>query len=282
MPTVTPAKTPVRHIRAQAAPKTPGSATPVPKPKSMRGTGSKSSEGNRQTSGNLDDEISKLTKSQLCQAGLKLEPEGLGAAPVETPMKLEGATSGQAFSDEDKLKAMKYITSPEVWPTFKLAQPSLAKVQGYGEGDELDSECGNIVEDDVALDGMKQKCTSKKKVSKKVLDDFEASKIFRAIDTVACNDPTVIHSHNINSSESISDDETPPKKQMHKSASFEANDISDTSMLLHDMMGTMSKHHRWQAKVNETNLEVAKLNMEVTLKCEKCEQEEYEQCQADI
>ncbi|KAG2132030.1 hypothetical protein DEU56DRAFT_757385 [Suillus clintonianus] len=85
MPMVTPAKTPVRRIRARAAPKTLGSATPVPKPKSMRGTGSKSGEGNRRTSGNSDDEISKLAESQLGRAGLKLEPEGLGAAPVETP-----------------------------------------------------------------------------------------------------------------------------------------------------------------------------------------------------
>ncbi|KAG2112865.1 hypothetical protein DEU56DRAFT_762003 [Suillus clintonianus] len=298
MPTVTPAKTPVRRIRARAAPKTPGSATPVPKPKSMRGTGSKSGEGNRRTSGNSDDEISKLAESQLGRAGLKLEPEGLGAAPVETPVKLEGATSGRAFSDEDKLKAVKYITSPEVWPTFKLTQTTTftyiacvllkgrvdhAQIRNFwhnqawpkykavrerqehtgggdgdedGEGDELDGECGNIVEDDVALDGTKRKRTSKKKVSKKVLDEFEASEIFRAIDAV----------HDINSSESISDDETPPKKRMHKSASFEANDISDTSTLLRDMMGTMGERHRRQAKVDETNLEVAKLNMEVTLK----------------
>ncbi|KAG2132031.1 hypothetical protein DEU56DRAFT_757386 [Suillus clintonianus] len=218
-----------------------------------------------------------------------------------TPVKLEGATSGRAFSDEDKLKAVTYITSPEVWPTFKLTQTTTftyiacvllkgrvdhAQIRNFwhnqawpkykavrerqehtiggdgdedGEGDELDN-------------GMKRKRTSKKKVSKKVLDEFEASEIFRAIDAV----------HDINSSESISDDETPPKKRMHKSASFEANDTSDTSTLLRDMMGTMGERHRRQAKVDETNLEVAKLNMEVTLKREKREQEEYEQRQADI
>lgn len=48
------------------------------------------------------------------------------------------------------------------------------------------------------------------------------------------------------------------------------------------MMGTMGEHHKRQDKVDETNSQVAKLNMEVTLKCEKCEQEEYEQHQADI
>jgi hypothetical protein len=78
-------------------------------------------EGNQCTSGNSDEEISKLAESQLSCAKLKLEANGLGATPAKiagTPVKQEA----RVLSDKDKLKAVKYITSPEIWPTFKLTQ----------------------------------------------------------------------------------------------------------------------------------------------------------------
>lgn len=36
--------------------------------------------------------------------------------------------------------------------------------------------------------------------------------------------------------------------------SLEANDFSDTTGLLCDMMGAMGEHHKRQEKVDETNL----------------------------
>ncbi|KAG1722887.1 uncharacterized protein EDB91DRAFT_1272395 [Suillus paluster] len=266
------------------------------------------------------DEILKLAESQLSQADLKLESNGLEVTPAKvawTPVKLEA----RVFSDEDKLKAVKYITSPEIWPTFKLIQtttftyvslifcvrlsqsaqirnfwhnqawPKYKAVRewqehtGGGDGDEDDDGDeveGESVEDDIALDGTKRKHTSKKKILKKVLDEFEASELFKTIDAIARNDSMVVCSHDINSSVSISNNETPLKKCVCKSILLEANDFSDTTGLLREMMGTMGEHHKRQEKVDETNLQVAKLNMEVTLKHEKREQEEYEQHQADI
>ncbi|KAG0704471.1 hypothetical protein DFH29DRAFT_997562 [Suillus ampliporus] len=322
---LTPVKIPARRGCTQVTPKPRAlksvpESLPVPKPKVVRGTGSKSGEGNRCTSGNSDDEISKLAESQLSRADLKLEANGLRATPAKvagTPVKLEA----RVFSDEDKLKAVKYITSPEIWPTFKLTQTTTftyiacvlmkgrldhAQIRNFwhnqawlkykavqerqehtggGDGDEDDNGDevdGESVEDDIALDGTKRKHTSKKKISKKVLDEFEASELFKTIDAVARNDSMVVRSHDINSSVSISDDKTPLKKHVRKSISLEANDFSDTTGLLREMMGTMGECHKRQEKVDETNLQVAKLNMEVTLKREKREQEEYEQRQADI
>ncbi|KAG1723360.1 uncharacterized protein EDB91DRAFT_1087834 [Suillus paluster] len=85
---LTPVKIPARRGRTRVTPKPRASKSvpeslpkslPIPKPKVVRGTGSKSGEGNRHTSGNSDDEISKLAESQLSRADLKLEANGLGA-----------------------------------------------------------------------------------------------------------------------------------------------------------------------------------------------------------
>ena len=74
----------------------------------------------------------------------------------------------------------------QAWPKYKAVWERQEHTGG-GDGDEEDDGDeveGESLEDDIALDGTKRKYTSKKKMSKKVLDEFEASEIFKTIDAV--------------------------------------------------------------------------------------------------
>ncbi|KAG2336562.1 hypothetical protein BDR05DRAFT_1005736 [Suillus weaverae] len=79
------------------------------------GKGSKSGEGSRHVTGTSDDEVSKLTETMLGEADLKLGTAVSGDAAVKSESK-------RGLTDEDKLTAVKYITSVEVWYKFWLNQ----------------------------------------------------------------------------------------------------------------------------------------------------------------
>ncbi|KAH7921579.1 hypothetical protein BV22DRAFT_1132169 [Leucogyrophana mollusca] len=265
------------------------------KPKSV-GKGSKSGEGNRQTSGNSDNEIAKLTEKQLAEADLKLENAGLGEVGVK-------AENPRGLSDDDKLTVVKHITSSDVWPDFKLHQQSVfttivcnkldgcftaTQVRNYwlnqawekykqvrereehtggGDGDD-DRNCSPDAdeEDNIALDG-----TKRKRGTKKLL-----------IDAVAKNDDTVVRSHDINSSDSISDaDETPSiKKRSRKAASFNNSSYVETTSLLHEMMENMSRRHKKQEHIDEANMLMSRSNAELARKRDRREQEEHDERRA--
>lgn len=74
----------------------------------------------------------------------------------------------------------------QAWPKYKAVQEWQEHTGGgdRDEDDDRDEVEGESVEDDIALDGTKWKHTSKKKISKKVLDKFKASELFKTIDAV--------------------------------------------------------------------------------------------------
>ncbi|KAG2092537.1 uncharacterized protein F5147DRAFT_657689 [Suillus discolor] len=256
----------------------------------------------------------------LAEADLKLETAVSGDATV----KLE---SKRGLTDEDKLTAVKYITSVEVWYKFRLNQGTVfttlahktlgncvtyAQVRNFwwnqawekykqvkemeehtgggdGDDDRIATELGNEEEAEVldfdtkdnttALDGTRRgKSASKAKFARHTLQAFKETEIFRLIDEVAWNDATVVRTHDINSSDSISitDDETTPlKKRARKSASLDSDSYGETTSLLRNMMGSMSQRYERQERLDQ-------LNMELAQKREKREQAEYEERRAEI
>ncbi|KAG1823920.1 uncharacterized protein BJ212DRAFT_1296436 [Suillus subaureus] len=217
------------------------------------GKGSKSGEGSHCITGTSDDKVLKLTETMLGEADLKLETAVSGDAAVKPESK-------HGLTDEEKVTAVKYITSVKVWYKFWLNQGMLAHKTlenhvtyaqvrnfwwdqawekykqvkemeehtggGDGDDDRIATESGDEEEAEVlnletkdntmALDGMKhRKSTTKAKFAHHMLEALKETEMFRLIDEVAWNDATVIHTHDINSSDSISisDDETTPLKK---------------------------------------------------------------------
>ncbi|KAF8839684.1 hypothetical protein BDN67DRAFT_981638 [Paxillus ammoniavirescens] len=146
----------------------------------------------------------------------------------------------------------------------KLMKQQMEEHTGGGDGDE-DHFSGSDEEgkDNVALDGSKWKRnTLKPKFSCKILEQVKASQIYDLIDAV----------------DLISEDEAPPKKQMHKSASLDASDgFTETSTLLREVVGAMSKCQKQQEQLDVAMMEVTETNMKIALWWEQQEQEEYEE-----
>lgn len=84
------------------------------------GKGSKSGELNRRGGGDSDDEMQMLTARQMREADLKLDIK---------PKR----ESDRGLSEADKLAAVSYITTPEVWKDWRLKQLNIfIHVSGYG------------------------------------------------------------------------------------------------------------------------------------------------------
>jgi hypothetical protein len=93
-PAKTPTKTPAKSSNKRAA-----------------GKGSKSGEGNWHDIGDLDEEITKLSRSQMDVAAVKVADT--------TDMKPENT---HGLTGKDKLAAVEYIVAPEQWKEFWLMQ----------------------------------------------------------------------------------------------------------------------------------------------------------------
>jgi hypothetical protein len=93
---------------------------PAPKAAARRGRakglGSKSGPANRRKAGGSDDEVEELTVEQKDMAGLKI--------PQVDP-EIEGETPSKKLDGDGKHRVVEYITSAEVWPSFKLKQVSI-------------------------------------------------------------------------------------------------------------------------------------------------------------
>ncbi len=74
-----------------------------------KGLGGRSG-NNRRTNGDSDDEIAKLNNAQMDGAMLK------------SVKKQEATSEAGSLTNTDKLTVVRYITSLEVWKTFKLKQ----------------------------------------------------------------------------------------------------------------------------------------------------------------
>ncbi|KIJ06252.1 hypothetical protein PAXINDRAFT_158785 [Paxillus involutus ATCC 200175] len=141
----------------------------------------------------------------------------------------------------------------QAWEKYKQVR-ELEKHMGGGDGDEdkdeekNDDDDDNENEDSVALDGTKRKRTAKKpKFSRRVLEAFKES----------YDDETISHTHDVNSHDSISDNEGNQKKKPRKSSSTESDNLGETASLLHDVMGTISKCHERQERLDEVKLDLA-------------------------
>ncbi|KAF9233870.1 hypothetical protein BU15DRAFT_66190 [Melanogaster broomeanus] len=307
-----PRRTPAGVIKAVPVSVGKGKGLAAAETKKRGGKGSKSGEGGRRASGTSDDEISKLSIKQLADADLKLiKDDGLGDAPVKPESTAKrGLTEDEKFTvvqyitspevnKEFRLCQGSIFTKltytiikngiqptqirnywwGQAWEKYKQAR-ELEKHTGGGDGDEdrlegkTDEDSGVEDEDDVALDGTKCKQAAKKpKFSRKVLEAFKESKLYEMIDAVGYDDETISHTHDVNSNDPISDNEGPPKKKLRKSSSTEPDNLGETASLLRDVIGTISKHHERQERLDEVKLDLAR-------KREQREQEEYEERQA--
>ncbi|KAJ3859092.1 hypothetical protein EV359DRAFT_86826 [Lentinula novae-zelandiae] len=205
-------------------------------------TGSKSGSTNRRDGGDSDVEIEMLS------------PEDMKAAVLKDPS--DEKKSG--VSEEDKVLLVEYLTRPERWKNFKLRQGALMinaasdifktkytatqlsnawkalwekykavhERQEHTGGGDGDADCG---EDDKSKERIARR--GKAKFSERVLDAFEASKIFELLDKVAHNDSSVVRGQNMNSMSSISEPESSSddeeKKRKKKKKKTKRNRLSD-------------------------------------------------------
>ncbi|KAJ2927692.1 hypothetical protein H1R20_g9402, partial [Candolleomyces eurysporus] len=81
-----------------------------------KGAGSKSGPANRRKAGNSDDEVAELTADQKKKASLKI--------PTSQD-KVKEPESSKKLDDAQKLRIVRHVTSPEVWPSFKLKKQAV-------------------------------------------------------------------------------------------------------------------------------------------------------------
>ncbi|KAF6743845.1 hypothetical protein DFP72DRAFT_1177558 [Ephemerocybe angulata] len=89
------------------------------KPGRPKGAGTRSGAANRRAKGTSDDEVEKLTPDQKKAAALKLP-----AVKPEAEKADEGVRIG-SLGDDQKVQIVKYVTQPEVWAKFRLAQSNV-------------------------------------------------------------------------------------------------------------------------------------------------------------
>ncbi|KAG1732434.1 uncharacterized protein EDB91DRAFT_1349084 [Suillus paluster] len=269
--------------RAQA--KKPKSDTNKKKTRT-KGAGSKSGPAGRRDHGGSDSEIAKLS------------PEAIKDSKIKTPVKSE---SIRGLTDDNKVKVVEYVTSPERWPSFKVNQAhywnnisgNLLKGRvtseqvrnfwhgqawekykavrereehtGGGDGDEdgSDAECKPL--------SAKKRKRGSGEFSAKVLDEFAKSKIYQLIDAVARNDESVIRHREYHSATPLSDeDASPMKKRIKRSESYDG----DTSQLLQQVIGRIEERDKRQAQLDANNIELAQK------KDKRDEEERAEHCEA--
>ncbi|KAJ3811653.1 hypothetical protein F5876DRAFT_75630 [Lentinula aff. lateritia] len=257
------------------------------KQKKTLGTGSKSGSTNRRDGGDSNVEIEMLS------------PEDMKAAVLKDP----GDEKKSGVSEENKVLLVEYLTRPKRWKNFKLRQGALminaasnifktkytatqlsnawkalwekyeavCECQEHTGGGDDDADHG---EDDKSKERIARQ--EKAKFSERVLDAFEASKIFELLDKVAHDDSSVVHGQNMNSMSSISEPESSSddeeKKQKKKNKKTKRNYLSDDDeeeitydKFLADAVGAIQDK-------NKVAREMEYKNYELTLKRDKREE----------
>ncbi|KAJ4488805.1 hypothetical protein C8J55DRAFT_604065 [Lentinula edodes] len=242
-------------------------------------TGSKSGSTNRRDGGDSDVEIEMLS------------PEDMKAAVLKDP----GDEKKSGVSEEDKLLLVEYLTRPERWKNFKLRQGALMinaasdifktkytatqlsnawkalwekykavrERQEHTGGGDGDADRG---EDDKIKERIARR--GKAKFSERVLDAFEASKIFELLDKVAHDDSSVVRGQNMNSTSSISEPESSSddeeKKRKKKKKRTKRNRLSDDDeeeitrdKFLADAVGAIQDKNKVAREMEYKNYELA-------------------------
>lgn len=178
------------------------------------------------------------------------------------------------------------------WDKYKAVRKQQEHTGG-GDGDESRDDAGSGSDTDneeLSISGEKRKRAGKPKneFSSTVLDKFEQSKIFDMIDKVyvpvsfyficysclcsAQNDESVLRHRDFNSSNAVSDDETPSIKRIKRSAS--AEDSVGDDVLQQALVGLKSKYKREEERDKAAHA--------LALKKEERERAEYEMRIADL
>ncbi|KAI0039148.1 hypothetical protein FA95DRAFT_1612804 [Auriscalpium vulgare] len=234
------------HPPAPASPTSnAGEKAPLPTPaktpankkgRTNAGKGSKSGQGNRRDAGGSDDEILELTEAQMDAAALKV--------------KEAKKTEPKGLSNTDKLKAVECITSPERWPTFRVNQhrvfihiasvvlskrvtPTQIRNYWWNQAWEKYKAVRIMSQHTGGGDGdadrqiREGKAKVRNMFSQKVLDAFEASRIYEAINKVAKDDASVVRHDDFSSARAVSDDDG--SNSEHETADDEHSDSSGDS-----------------------------------------------------
>ncbi|KAJ3898102.1 hypothetical protein F5879DRAFT_995151 [Lentinula edodes] len=218
-----------------------------------------------------------------------LSPEDMKAAVLKDP----GDEKKSGVSEEDKVLLVEYLTRPEQWKNFKLRQGALMinatsdifktkytatqlsnawkalwekckavrECQEHtGEGDG-DADCS---EDDKSKERIARQ--GKAKFSERVLDAFEASKIFELLDKVAHDDSSVILGQNMNFTSSISepksssDDKEKKRKKKKTKRNHLSNDDKEEityDKFLADAVGAIQDKNKVAREMEYKNYELA-------------------------
>ncbi|KAJ7572826.1 hypothetical protein C8J56DRAFT_1034666 [Mycena floridula] len=179
-----------------------------------KGLASKSGIANRHEGRNSEEEVELLDEKDRKGAALK------DIKPVKKPTGL---------NDEDKIKAVEYLTDEKRYPDLTLKAAIYFRIRqehtGGGDGDILRHDPSDDEEEE-DLDNKKVKERNKKRsragqarFSTRVLDAFEASKIYEMVDRVARDDTSIQRTRVFNSATQLSgdkdEDDIPiPKKKV--------------------------------------------------------------------
>ncbi|KAJ3846512.1 hypothetical protein EV368DRAFT_88907 [Lentinula lateritia] len=241
-------------------------------------TGSKSGSTNHRDGGDSDVEIKILS------------PKDMKAAVLKDP----GDEKKSGVSEEDKILLVEYLTRPERWKNFKLRQGALminaasdifktkytttqlsnawkalwekyeavCERQEHIGGGDGDADRG---EDDKSKERIARQ--GKVKFSERVLDAFEALKIFELLDKVAHDNSSAVHGPNINSMSSISEPESSSddeEKKQKKKKKTKRNYLSDDDeeeithdKFLADAVGAIQDKNKVAREMEYKNYELA-------------------------
>ncbi|KZP34565.1 hypothetical protein FIBSPDRAFT_881082 [Athelia psychrophila] len=221
--------------------------------KKKLGPGARSGALNRRAAGGSDGEIEELDAKEV---------EGAAVTP-----------HSKAWTEAEKLQVITYVTSEKVWKDWKVNKAkellnisqklfggkhdgkavdnlwsrfwAMFKIvrqrqdhTGGGDGDDdgTDLEGGG----DGADEGTKKRKVSKRvRFSKSVLDTFEHSVYFEALDAVAHNHVEIVRPRAFNSALNISDDEDSKPVRGRKKAKPDSDDSDETGGGFKSLMETL-------------------------------------------
>ncbi|KAG2365343.1 hypothetical protein BDR07DRAFT_1481462 [Suillus spraguei] len=205
-----------------------------------KGAGSKSGPADRRDHGGSDTEIAKLSA------------EAIEDSKIKTPVKSEGI---RGLTDDDKIKVVEYVTSPERWPSFKVNQAhywnngrvTSEQVRNFWHGQAWEKYKAVRDREEHTGGGDGDEDGSDAEY------EFAKSRIYQLIDAVARDDESVIRHREYHSVTPLSDEDTSPvKKRVKRSESYDG----DTSHLLYQVIEGIEGRDKRQAQLDVNNLEL--------------------------
>ncbi|KAF8995054.1 hypothetical protein BDQ17DRAFT_1330805 [Cyathus striatus] len=226
------------------------------------------------------------------KGGSEIRVEGDGechAIELSDDNEDDGGHSGRGLSVAQKLKVVAYVTQPECWPSFKLNQHkvwtkivdtilpgvtvdiirnywTLQAMPKYKAVREREKHMGGGDRDEPAQmsDSNKRKKTSYK-FSAQVLDDFQDSKIFELINSVAHDDADIIHD----------EDESTPRKCL-KPLGLECSSSNELFDSHHRLLSDAVEAMKQKARNSEHEEEEQQERRELMTRQLECESKKLE------